>query len=87
MVYDTTHHVRILPPVDGDSPRDLEGRYLPQLPAFERLEPDPNWRQMCACNARRGLHRWGDEACPDPSWRPGNGKKQFFETFTFDRRP
>jgi hypothetical protein len=26
---------------------------------------------LCECGARRGLHRYGDEVCPDPTWRPG----------------
>jgi hypothetical protein len=43
--------------------------------------------QPCACcRRRRGLHRWGDEACPDPRWRPGNGMSQFLAAATFRSR-
>lgn len=30
---------------------------------------------LCACGYRRGLHRYADEACPDPQWKPGNGRR------------
>lgn len=32
---------------------------------------------LCVCGARRGLHRHGDDACPNRYWRAGNGESQW----------
>jgi hypothetical protein len=42
---------------------------------------------LCACGRRRGMHRHGDEACPNPEWlrEPGNGKPQWLAGWTFTR--
>lgn len=29
--------------------------------------------ELCYCGKRRGLHRYGDECCPNPRWSCGNG--------------
>jgi len=33
----------------------------------------------CVCGKRSGQHRWGDNACPNPRWRTGNGQPQWLE--------
>lgn len=39
------------------------------------------------CGQRLGLHRYGDDACPNIHWRPGNGHPQWRLEwrFRFDR--
>lgn len=39
------------------------------------------------CGARLGLHRYGDDACPNIHWKPGNWQPQYREgwRFRFDR--
>lgn len=32
---------------------------------------------LCRCGKRRGLHRYGDEACPNRLWTCGNGHRQW----------
>jgi hypothetical protein len=32
---------------------------------------------LCRCGKRRGLHRYGDEACPNRLWTCGNGQPQW----------
>jgi hypothetical protein len=40
--------------------------------------------QICAhCKQRRGLHRYGDEACPNTHWKTGNGRPQWLEAWSF----
>lgn len=35
----------------------------------------------CAgCGQRLGKHRYGDDACPNPNWRAGNGQAQWLTT-------
>jgi hypothetical protein len=36
---------------------------------------------LCCCGIRRGMHRFGDEACPNRDWleQPGSGKPQWRE--------
>lgn len=41
--------------------------------------------QPCRCGARRGLHRWPDEACPNRLWKTGNGQPQWLQ-ITFQLR-
>lgn len=39
---------------------------------------------MCfACGYRLGLHRWGDNACPNRHWQTGNGHPQWREGWRF----
>lgn len=33
---------------------------------------------LCYCGKRRGLHRYGDECCPNPRWVCGNGEDQWW---------
>jgi hypothetical protein len=33
--------------------------------------------EVCRCGKRRGLHRYGDEACPNRLWTCGNGQPQW----------
>lgn len=33
----------------------------------------------CTCGHFPGRHRWGDNACPNPLWRCGNGKPQWLQ--------
>lgn len=43
-----------------------------------------NLQQACArCGCRRGLHRYGDEVCPNTYWRPGNGRPQWLDAWKF----
>ncbi len=45
-------------------------------------------QSLChGCSQRLGLHRIGDDACPNIHWRPGNGQPQYREgwRFRFDR--
>jgi hypothetical protein len=43
---------------------------------------------LCVCGNRRGLHRHGDEVCPNGSWlkTPGCGKPQWLEGYRFTAR-
>jgi len=66
------------------SERDALGQFAPSLqPAFQRMSKElaaltgNPMHELCECGRRRGMHRWGDEACPNPAWRPGNGSAQF----------
>jgi hypothetical protein len=34
--------------------------------------------EPCYCGKRRGLHRYGDECCPNPRWKCGNGEDQWW---------
>ena len=34
---------------------------------------------LCVCGKWPGQHRWGDNACPNPRWRTGNGQPQWLE--------
>lgn len=34
---------------------------------------------QCVCGKRPGQHRRGDNACPNPHWRTGNGLPQWLE--------
>jgi hypothetical protein len=34
--------------------------------------------ELCHCGQRRGLHRYGDECCPNPRWKCGNGEPQWW---------
>jgi hypothetical protein len=84
MDYETRRHERQWGPVDGgdgpyNGPRDGGGRWLPVLPAFERAPKQADMHTLCACGRRRGMHRWGDEACPNRLWNTGNGQPQFLE--------
>lgn len=36
---------------------------------------------LCACGKRLGLHRFGDNACPNPRWRGGNGQPQWLQSY------
>ena len=49
----------------------------------------PDMKQECArCGCRRGLHRYGDEACPNTHWHSGNGRAQWLNlSFTVDSTP
>lgn len=38
-----------------------------------------DFRPLCACGARLGLHRFPDDACPNPRWRCGNGQPQWLQ--------
>lgn len=39
---------------------------------------------MCfGCGLRLGRHRYGDDACPNTHWRPGNGQPQWREGWKF----
>lgn len=42
----------------------------------------------CTCGHYPGRHRWGDNACPNPRWRAGNGQQQWlqntYQPFTRD---
>lgn len=33
----------------------------------------------CVCGRRRGQHRYGDEKCPNPKWKVGNGQPQWLD--------
>jgi hypothetical protein len=39
-----------------------------------------DYRDPCQCGKRRGLHRYGNEACPNPAWRVGNGEPHWLMT-------
>jgi hypothetical protein len=81
--YDIRRHVRREDPVEvaqalGEQPRSATGQFVPMLPPFERKQRAQHpMHEPCRCGRRRGMHRWGDEACPNPNWRPGNGSAQF----------
>jgi hypothetical protein len=36
---------------------------------------------LCRCGKRRGLHRYGDEACPNRLWTCGNGHPQWLTIY------
>lgn len=42
---------------------------------------------LCYCGKRRGLHRYGDECCPNPAWVCGNGEPQWWERRVFTPLP
>jgi hypothetical protein len=50
------------------------------IPAWQEQHP---MHDLCTCGRRRGLHRFGDERCPNPHWRPGNGQPQFVPDESF----
>lgn len=79
--YDVRRHVRVWPDEEGRHQHAADGRFLPQLPPLQKIEPNPTWIQLCVCGVRRGLHRWGDEACPNLLWRAGSGKQQWLSSF------
>lgn len=81
--YDVHLHVRQWP---EDDERDKFGQFKPALPPLEKLPPEANYRQLCACGLRRGLHRYATEHCPNPQWKAGNGQLQWLEA-TFTHRP
>jgi hypothetical protein len=37
--------------------------------------------EVCRCGKRRGLHRYGDEACPNRLWTCGNGQPQWLTIY------
>lgn len=51
----------------------------PPLPPFQRAPKvvAVGMHTLCECGRRRGMHRYGDEACPNPHWSTGNGQGQF----------
>lgn len=54
------------------------------LPLLQRVEWNP-MKALCTCGIRRGRHRWGDEACPNPWWRIGNGHQPWLSTTRYER--
>jgi hypothetical protein len=46
-----------------------------------------NYFAMCYCGKRRGLHRYGDECCPNPRWVAGNGEDQWWTHRSFVALP
>lgn len=42
---------------------------------------------LCYCGKRRGLHRYGDECCPNPRWVAGNGEDQWWTHRSFVALP
>jgi hypothetical protein len=54
------------------------------LETNDDLEPKAgSLQELCVCGKRRGLHRYGTEACPHPNWRPGCGGPEWSTGFTF----
>jgi hypothetical protein len=50
------------------------------------LAPRGTLDELCGCGKRRGLHRYGDEACPNPAWKPCNGQPEFQKHMAFHPR-
>lgn len=44
---------------------------------------------ICKCGVRLGLHRFGDDRCPNPKWQCGSGRPQWMPaaTCTFRMTP
>jgi hypothetical protein len=90
VTYDVTRHERRYDDTElamamGMPARGADGRLLPMLPPFERMQPKRDMAATCSCcGQRRGLHQWGDEACPDPAWRPASGRRQFLPGSFFE---
>lgn len=76
-------------PVDADDAAEAlrviqASRGQVHAPASQRVWPaqvahaSPD---ACECGGRLGQHRFGDEACPNPKWRCGNGQPQWLQRF------
>ncbi len=55
---------------------------------YIRTEPPPErLRSIClVCFRRQGMHRFGNNACPNPAWRVGNGEPQWHSANRFNQR-
>lgn len=56
------------------------------IPKWQGMPPHMARREgpRCVCGHWPGRHRWGDNACPNPKWRCGNGQAQWL-TQTYAR--
>lgn len=43
--------------------------------------------EACYCGKHRGMHRYGDECCPNPKWKCGNGEPQWWAGRVFTPWP
>lgn len=59
--------------MDRAYPPSAFALYTNRLPRPRQEAEGPR----CICGKWPGQHRWGDNACPNPAWKCGNGRPQW----------
>ena len=63
------------------------GRHRRAGAALKSMQHELAESPPCAvCGQRLGKHRFGDDACPNPRWQPGNGQSQWL-TSSYTKSP